>query len=255
MNISLVLTVHNRHPEVSKQVADSFLLAGNRVDEVVCVLDRPTEEVRTGAYAAWGGTPFKTRFIEIEGPPGWICPAKAWNRGYRAAMGDLLYCISSEVVQDAGNVELAKELAAGGNTVIFGACHNSVQTQLVVGAEPGLLASSKMPRPLGFIACLPRAAVLAIGGADEAFQDGLWFEDDDFYLRLWQSGLDFVWDDRIHGTHLDHERPDLMTDEGRDKVNINAALMLRKHGTRYPWPQLPKVVESSPGRLAWRHLG
>ena len=47
MTTSLVLTINNRTPEVSKAVADSFRLPGNEVDEVVVVLDRPTSEART----------------------------------------------------------------------------------------------------------------------------------------------------------------------------------------------------------------
>jgi len=254
--VSLVMTVHNRTADVSMQVADSFNEEGNEVDEVVIVLDRPTDRAREGVLRAWGGPnyPAGTKIVELDGEPGWICPARAWNAAYEAATGDLLYQISSEVVQDPGNVKRARERAKFCDVAVFGACHNSEDSQLVIGAEPGLLASSKMTRPLGFIACYPRKAMLAIGGNDLDFMDGLWYEDDDLFLRLWNSGLSFAFDDTIHGVHLDHDRPDLATPEGNLKIQRNANLMLQKHGTLHPWPTLLRVEHRHPdGLLTWTH--
>jgi hypothetical protein len=259
VKLSLILTINNRMPEVSRQVANSFLLPGNEVDEAVIVLDRPTPEARAGATEAYQGLPGTLRFVEVEGPPGWRGPARAWNAGFKAATGDLFYCISSEVVQDAGNVDKARALCADGKTVAFGACHNSTPVNLVVGAEPGLLVSSKMPRPLGFIVCMPAKNVCDIAGFDEAFMGtpdapNYWYDDDDFMLRLWRSGLNFVFDDAIHGTHLHHERPDLATPEGQAGIQRNAAYMLKKHGTMMPWTNLPRMTSYAPGRLTWSHL-
>lgn len=264
MTVSLVLTINNRTPEVSKAVADSFRLPGNAVDEAVIVLDRPTDEARRGAAEAWSdfsldGSPRRevrhpVKFVEIEGPKGWICPAKAWNVGFEAASSDLLYQISSEVVQDPGNVDRARELASDGRTVVWGACHNSEAVQMVTGAEPGLLASSKLPRPLGFIVCYPRESMLSIGGNDLGFMEGLWYEDDDLFYRLWQTGLDFCFDDAIHGVHLHHERPGLATPEGQGKIQRNADYLIRKHGRRDLWAQVTKLEQRQDGRVWWRHL-
>lgn len=253
-SVSLVLTINNRTPEVSKAVADSFRLPGNAVDEAVIVLDRPTDEARRGATEAWVGATHPVKFVEIDGPQGWICPARAWNHAFEAATGDLLYQISSEVVQDAGNVERARELASDGLTAVWGACHNSEAVQMVTGAEPGLLASSKLPRPLGFIVCYPRASMLAIGGNDLGFMEGLWYEDDDLFYRLWQTGLDFCFDDAIHGVHLHHERPGLATPEGQAKIQRNADYLIRKHGRRDLWAQVTKLEQRQDGRAWWRHL-
>ena len=143
--------------------------------------------------------------------------AKAWNAGIKAATGDLLYCISSETVQDQGNIEKARAICEDGQTVVFGACHNSEKTNLVVGAEPGLLVSSKMTRPLGFIVCMPAWAVKKIEGYDEGFMGGFWYDDDDFFLLLGQEpAIEFdmmsvvilctsvagKWRDGSYGAHL-----------------------------------------------------
>ena len=264
MTVSIVLTVNNRSPEVSRQVAESLALPGNEADEVIVVLDRPTKDAKEGAQSVY--TPHGTldpcspyfhshsvTFVGIDGPPGWKCPAKAWNAGFKAATSDLLYCISSEVVQEAGNVKKAVELAKDHNTAVFGACHNSTPTKLVVGAEPGLLASSKMPRPLGFIVCMPRKAVMDIGGFDEEFMKGFWYDDDDLFIRLWHAGLSFLFDDSIHGTHLDHGRPGLETKEGAAGIARNGAYMAKKHGTLYPWHELPKILYRREGQTKWEH--
>ena len=258
MAVSIILTINNRSPEVLKRVAESLKLPGNEADEIIVVLDRPTKEVREdtiGTYLSLGAT-----FINVEGEPGWKGPARAWNRGFDAAGGDLFYCISSEVVQGAGNVEKAKALCDNSpvdphgilGPVVFGSCSNSEPANLVVGAEPGVLVSSKMPRPLGFIVCMPSQAVKQIGGFDERFMDGYWYDDDDFFLRLWRTGVDFVFDDSIHGTHIHHERPVLETGAGRAGIQRNQALMLKKHGSLRPYMNR-KSESPHEGRLIWRH--
>ena len=251
--LSLVLTINNRTPEVCAKVAASFRLPGNMPDEVVVVLDRPTTAVADGARAAYSDFP-NAKFVEIAGEPHWRGPAKAWNTGFRIATGDLLYVISSEVVQDAGNVDKARDLCRVLDTVAFGACHNSVPTNLVVGAEPGVLVSSAMPRPLGFIACMPARTVTAIRGFDEAFMAGFWYDDDDFFLRMWNRGLDFLFTDAIHGVHLDHDRPGLATPEGQAGIHRNAATMLNKHGTTSPWTTLPRIQSFGKDSLRWMHV-
>lgn len=250
--VSLILTIHNRTREVTQAVRDSFNLEGNAPDEAIIVLDRPTDEARKAAVAAWSGADWPVKFVEIPGQPKWMCPARAWNYAYEAATGDLLYQISSEVVQAGGNVERARVAVAHLDVALFGACTNSVQRPLVNGAPLGFLAGSAMPRPLGFIVCMPRAKMRAIGGNDEDFMEGLWYEDDDLFYRLWQSGLDFIFDDAISGVHLDHDRPDLSTPEGQAAIQRNAALMMKKHGTTHPFQlSAGRLSHSAPGRVRW----
>lgn len=248
MTVSMVLTVNNRPAEVSIEVADSLKLRGNAPDELIVVLDRPSEEAKIGARVAYSDLGFPVHFVEIEGEPGWKGPAKAWNAGFKAASGELLYCISSEVVQDAGNVEKARVAADSGHVAVFGACHNSQKTPEVVGAEPGLLVSSEMPRPLGFIVCMPTWVVRRVEGFDEKFMDGFWFDDDDFFRRLWAEGIDFLFDDSIHGVHLHHDRPDLT----EESIDINRRYFLSKHGNA-DWAKLQRVDVRSRGKLLWEH--
>ncbi len=255
MKLSLILTVNNRTPEVSQAVADSLRLEGNQPDELIVVLDRPTEMASRGAYAAYfGKSPFHAKFVEIKGEPGWKGPAKAWNKGFEAATGDYFYLISSEVVQDPGNLRKAREYCSNHpNVALFGACHNSEKTQEVQGFAPGLLADSSFPRPLGFICCLPADKVKEINGFDETFMNGFWYDDDDFFLRLWGTGVDFTFRDDIHGIHQHHDRPDLATTKGQLKIKHNEWLMMQKHGTNHPWPTLPRITSNTKNSATWMH--
>lgn len=252
LKTSLILTINNRTEDACRAVADSFLLSGNLPDQVVMVLDRAEPEVALRATEQFAKIPCPITAPEIEGPPGWLCPARAWNAGFKAATGDLFYCISSEVVQDAGNVERVKNILAahGRPAALFGACHNSEKTQIVVGAEPGLLVSSVMPRPLGFIVAMPAKNVRQIGGFDEAFMGGFWFDDDSFFYELWQTGLDFIFDDSVHGVHQHHERASL-TQEGIQK---NAAVMMKKYGRTSLWNDLMRLNLYEDGRTTWGHI-
>jgi GT2 family glycosyltransferase len=252
--ISMILTVHDRPAEVSRQVAESLKLEGNDAEELILVLDRPTNEARASALDAYSSVPMPVRSIEISGEPGWKCPAAAWNTGFQAANNPLLYCISSEVVQDAGNVRKARALCGDLDRAVFGSCDNSIKAQLVTGAPPGVLVNSSMARPLGFIVAMPAENVDEIGGFDEEFMKGLWYDDDDFFLRLWRSGLDFQFNDSIHGIHLDHDRPVLNSPEGQAAVKINQAHMLNKHGSVYPWIDLIRIEKRTEGDLIWGHV-
>lgn len=252
MKLSLILTVNNRPPEVSRQVAAALKLPGNRPDELVVVLDRAPDELGRETIKIYQGLATEVIFTTIEGEPGWRGPARAWNAGFKAASGDTLMCISSEVVLDEGCIDRLRE-QVDSNTAIFGACHNSVDKNMVIGADPGLLVSTKMPRPLGFIVAMPAARVEEIGGFDEDFMGGFWYDDDDFFLRLWNTGVRFVFDDAVHGVHLDHDRPDLATPAGRRGIERNRLLMISKHNSAHPWSTLQKRVYGRRGQLVWEH--
>lgn len=254
---TVILTIHNRPAAVSQAVAASLAFPGNRPDMLVVVMDRPLDYARAGAMAAYQNVPCPVEWVEVQGTPDvWLCPARAWNSGFARAAevnpDGTWFVMSSEVVLDKDAVDIACS-ESGPKTVVFGSCHNSVPRQLVTGAAPGLLVSSTMPRPLGFLAALPATKVREIGGFDDAFMEGFWFDDDDFFFRLWNAGCNFMWDDRAHGTHLDHDRPSLDTAEGQNKITINRARMSLKYGRPDVWSNLPKRVTFDTSKTIWTH--
>ena len=264
MKLSACITIYERPISVLDTVFASMKEQAH--DEFIIVLDRTpphlSEYVKT-----WWRSDQRTRFVDVLGEPGWRSPVKAWNRGYAQVTGDHLYCFSSETVQAAGNIEKAKKFLIDYPAAYFGKAECSCSPAPGEGeidwggkAPGNLFVDADHPRPLGFIWAGPMDNVRQIGGYDEGFSNGFWHDDTDFMLRLWRTGLDFVFDDSINGVHLHHERPVLFTQQGCDGIKINTDYMFEKHGTSEPWDNLHgrnlllRLTESRPGRTTWRHL-
>ena len=257
MGLSACITINDRDVSVLDTVFDS--MRAQTHDEFIIVLDR-TPAPLADYCRRWWRDDERTRFVEVKGAQGWRSPVKAWNAGYAAVTGDLLYCFSSETVQAPGNVEKARAiLASEPKSVVFGkaecSCGPWGQEVNWNGTAPGnLLCSAEHPRPLGFIWAAPMAPVREIGGWDEEFDRGLWYDETDFFFQLWRTGLDFIFADSIGGTHLHHERPVLATAEGAAATHLNAAYLLRKYGTLAPLaPSAIREVREA-GRTVWKHV-
>lgn len=233
-SITVLFTLNNRPHEAMHKVFDS--LQGQGQDETIIVLDQPEPGVAEYAREYWGTT---AKFVRIDRAPGWICPARAWNMGFNHVTTEMVYCISSETIQDFGNVDKARELLSGPPCVVFGKAVDDGPVPVVSGDHPNLLCGYDQPRPLGFIWAMPMWAIRVIGGYDEAFMDGIAFEDDDIVWRLWRLGLPFVFTDQISGVHQHHHRP-FLTEQGIAPDNRNERLMIAKWGHPHPWQQAPK---------------
>jgi hypothetical protein len=194
----------------------------------------------------------RAEIVEIAGDPGWRGPAVAWNTAFARVKSELVYCLSSEVIQKAGNVARAVELLADRPAIVFGkaecTCGPTGTEVNWNGSAPGnLLVDSEHPRPLGFVWAGPMWAVRATGGFDEGYMGGFWYDDDDFNYRLWRLDLPFIFTDTIYGSHQHHERVEL-SGQG---IAINAAYHQRKYptGSRI----VPVRVETQPGQTTWLH--
>lgn len=256
MTVSVCITINRRSEKDLAVVFESMEKQAH--DEFVVVLDRPEREIQDYCRKRLSDDS-RVKFVEVDGPPGWRSPVTAWNRGFDAVTGDVVYCFSSETVQQPGNVSRAVKLLSNMDTVVHGKaeCSCGPQGQEVNwgGTAPGnLLCDAAHPRPLGFIWAAPMAKVTEIGGYDTKFADGFWFDDNDFFYRLWATGLDFVFDDKVYGFHLHHDRPDLDTPRGQEGIQRNQRYMLEKHGLLDPWNTLEKATILDEGQTIWRHI-
>lgn len=246
--ITVVMTINNRPRETMRRVFDSFKPLDNEADDMVVVLDGVEPSVLDSLNVL--DIPPYARFVEVKREPGWICPAVAWNTGFGEVRTELTYCISSEVIQQPGNVCKAKRLMAGPPGVLFGHCRDDGKEPLTTHpTDPNLLCGTKSPRPLGFIMCLPTWALRVTGGYDTGFMEGLCFEDDDFTWRLWRLGLPFVFDDSVSGIHQHHDRPQYGTQEWMNKLKRNEDYINSKWGNLHPWNEGEKPALRSDGRL------
>jgi hypothetical protein len=199
--------------------------------------------------------------IAIERPAGWICPAHAWNVGFSHVTTEYVVCISSEVILGKSAMERIRELITGPPVVVFGYCEDDGDVPLVGAGN--VLCSSTLNRPLGFIVAIPMWVVRTLRGYDEAFMDGLCYEDDEFFSRVFNLGVPFLFDDAVKGVHQHHARPVLDTIEGQAKFQLSRNRIITKHGSEHPWNETPKtgwnregfsatVLENSPHLLeAW----
>lgn len=237
---SVVLTVNERPTEVLQQVLDSLHHQHDQIDQLVVVLDRTPHHLRDWLFRAVMTMPgLPVEWVLVEGQPGWLCPARAWNAGFAQVRSELVYCISSETVQAPGNVERAKTFLQRSHAVVFGKATESHPGKYGHSVPGGLLCSSQNPRPLGFIMAMPMWMVRAVHGYDEGFMGGYWYDDDDFTYRLWRLGQPFIFLDLIEGVHMSHPRPVLDTVEGQDGIARNRQYMLAKHGTLQPMDGVP----------------
>jgi hypothetical protein len=248
--ISLVLTVHDRARAVSAAVAAGLRADGNRTDQTVIVLDRPTDDAKAGAREAYAGLPGLT-ITEIAGEPKWLNPARAMNAGLGRSTSELTIHMSSEVILEPGAVDRCRELLGAAPAVLFGKCVETEPGRYAGSTASGILCSAEQARPLGFIACIPTWALRATGGYDERFMDGYWYDDDDLFYRLWKLGLPFLFDDSVAGVHQSHPRPAIETDEGQAAIATNRAYIVKKHGSEHPMHNQRILGRKVPGKTLW----
>ena len=249
--IAVCLTIHDRPEDVLKRVFDSLL--PQSFDQMVVVLDRAPSRL-DGFVRSYLWDDDRIEIVSIDGGMGWRCPAMAWNTAFGRVRTELVYCLSSETIQEPGSVRAAAELLDGPPAIVFGRAECSCgpdggEVNWNGTAPSNLLCDAAHPRPLGFIWAGPMWAIRSIGGYDEGFMAGHWYDDNDFFFRLWNLGIPFVFTDRIGGLHLHHDRHSLSA----ETIRINHDYIVKK------WGKIPVVqpvssdaVIGRPGITVWK---
>lgn len=263
MKLSVCLTINDRPPEISRAVANSLMLPGNLPDEVVVVLDRPGPRVLAGAveaYTTLDRLGVSVRTIVLKGKPGWRCPSKAWNEGIKSVSGEILYCLSSETIQGLGSINAARQILAVRRCAVMGtvlcSCGPDGHAVKEDGSPSGnVFSNAASPRVHGHIWACHTSAVRAIGGFDGVFSKGYGWEDTDFFLRLWDIGMDIEFNDSISGLHICHEyrRRDIKYEMIEEGTRRNVGIFVERHGTIDPWPKIKKREVTQPGMTRWEH--
>jgi len=245
MTVSVIVPIHEKPPETIHAVLRGLNM--QQAEQTILILDRTPPALRAlvdGMYQT----------VPLDGAPGWRSPCIAANAGLREVTSDLTVYNPSDIVQAEGNIERLKAMYAAHPAVYFAKVLESKPEECVGQGHAGpVLCASYHPRPLTFLFAAPTQALRDIGGWDEAFQDGVCYEDDDLVARLWNHGLDFVFDDSFSGIHQFHKRSYFSP----LRIAPNQAHMLRKHGTLAFFARAAArgrlAMDRCPGRTVWRH--
>lgn len=262
MKVSILTAIHDKPKETILRVLEG-IKAQHSIDQLIVVMDRCPEPTRSLLLDLKAGAPPGLEVIELPGRPGWRSPCIAGNAGLAAATGDVLIYSPSDVVQAQGNLDVVRaHFAEHPNSVLFGRVIES-NPELCKGqghAGP-VLQGSDCTRPMTFLTAYPTAALRAIGGWDERFQDGVCYEDDDLAARLWKHGLDFIFDDRFSGVHQSHPRAFDGNNASQGywtdyRVGLNRTHMVNKHGRESAinvvMQTRPNIIKAE-GRVEWKH--
>lgn len=233
---TLALTIYDRTPKVIEAVFHGLSLPGNRPDIICVCYDRASRESVDALQAGCNelGIELQESFLTdfVIGPR---CPSRSWNAALALTDESHVFCMSSEVVLAPHSIGMAYHMSeVAKNCMIVGRAEHCGQSYAWNNAEYDnelkwrTITWSGRPSGLGFCWLLPMAAYREVGGFDEVYMDGYCYEDDDFVLRMWDAGVDFLFCDDIIGFHLEHKRDHLKNEDGR--VSINEKIFTERHG-------------------------
>lgn len=235
--VSAVLSIHNR-AGLLRRAMDGYLWQTMPPEkwEIVLVDDMSTQDVSI-AYRRLAGK-MNIRHVRVDHTrhrvfrrrnPGWQpglpqswyhTPAITTNLGCRLAVGSVICLCHPEILHGPKNFEFAAARLSKERAYLFGTTYLGTQEiNRTLDADPGwtrggwdnFLAKSKADNLKAFrqecywyTSFLPRAAVVAAGGVDFEYLNGVAAEDDDFRERIEASGWPPVHDSSIEGFHQDH---------------------------------------------------
>jgi glycosyl transferase family 2 len=199
LTISILVPIHDKPAEVVQRVLEAVKAQG--ADQIVVILDRAPAVIT----ALVDGN---CQVVSIPGKPGWRSPCIAFNAGLKEVTSDITIINHSDVVPAPGNLEVVRQhFQANPQSALFGKVEESNPEGLTGAGNAGpLLMGTNNQRPLTWLLAVPTVTLRQIGGWDEAYQEGVCYEDDDLTTRLWKVGLDFTFNDNFQAQHITHSR-------------------------------------------------
>ncbi len=199
---SVLMTVHDREPEVLLSTLRSLHRCGLAEAELVIVDDR------SGMDYSWIREYAKPRFATVKWIPtgeyegfrveGYGNPAHAFNVGLEICTGERLVVMSSDVVIAPKAVWSLDRFWTP----------EAMWTPRVIDLDSCYeYCGSKRPFPMPWFLAMPTKVAQASGGWDERFLGGFCYEDNDFVARMFKS-LGVIrcdWDAFVY--HQSHVQP------------------------------------------------
>lgn len=225
---SVLLTVHDREPAVLMGTLRSLWRAGVGADEEVVIVDDRSCTDLTWARK-YGELAFPNfKWIRLDDYECWTIdgfanPARAFNEALKAAEGEAVWIMSSDVLVNPALIERARKVDV--NAMVW--------TPLVLDLETGRQycgPTRLFPMPWFLVAS--RQHCLDVGGWDEAYLKGMCFEDNDFVGRLALKTGAFCGEWTVVCYHQSHDQPAyLVADPAVKEANDrNREWTMRKWG-------------------------
>jgi glycosyltransferase involved in cell wall biosynthesis len=236
MKVSIILPYYNRKDLILHTLKSFEYFYYNKDIEIVIVDDVSSDEHRLENEINFN---LDIKLIRLENKTG-INPCYPYNVGVRESTGDIIILSSPETFHTSSifdmsdnfkdlndNTYLLFSVFCLTNQVLINEFKNSnfdVTLELFSEISPNLYNnlgengysfnnnfgswythSIHRPSGLNFFTALTRNKYYELSGFDERFRGGTGFDDDEFKIRLLESGVEFKYNDDVVGIHINHE--------------------------------------------------
>ena len=257
IKLSIVTAYYNRK-ELFLKTLDS-IQASEKVDDIELIVVDDASKDSERLEDIQDNYKFPIHIIRQEPEDKtYINPCVPYNLGFAKAQGDRVLIQNPECYHVGDLISVALESTTDDNYIAFAAYALSKQDTENLGkkgTEVNLLNkvsnggqddgwynhSTINPRPLHFASCITKKNLEELGGFDEAYAQGIGYDDDEFLMRIQRKGLKVQISDNpfvLHQNHYDHDAFESKHRNNPELFQRNRQLYLEASKKRYK----PKVV-------------
>ena len=234
---SICIATYDKSEYLKRSLASIFRQPQEGI-EVIVVDDRSPDRRNFEVCGAFPGI----HYLRLNGPSGYMNPARARNTAYRAATGDVVIAQSDDVVHvTPDSIERLVQELVPGSFVIANVFNTDLDGNRIPGnvENPGYhplieYTGPTNPRPFFFLGSLFRKDLYAIGGNDEEFVapgcEDQWFAN----CLMGGLGLKPIFTTSIVGHHLQHYHQGTHV-ASQPSHNLYAAKYADAKAGRIPW--------------------
>lgn len=250
IKVSVVISTFNRKDFLARSFLTYDKQTLNKKEfELVIVDDGSTEDIKGLCKREAQNLGLQIQYILINKYKGAYVPrsfnqALTNNIGFKQARGPVIVITGPETLQRETNLELSWKIASGGFCVYGDVLRSSTDFMDIIKSVPNWhkmsfddvveweSATQDTDHCKGFwwyYVAVKKEFIMAIGGVDERFMEGITAEDDNFAFRLNAFGVPLIRDQEIIGIHQNHTREDGNDLHAVRSKNPNTWTFLRNH--------------------------
>jgi len=252
VKLSIVTAYYNRK-ELFLKTLDSIQVS-ERVDDIELIVVDDASEDSERLEDIQDNYKFPIRIIRQEPEDkNYINPCIPYNLGFPKAKGDLVLIQNPECFHVGDLISTALEKTTDENYIVFAAYALSKEDTEALGKEGKQVTllnkasnggqdegwynhSIINPRPLHFASCITKKNLEDLGGFDEAYADGIGYDDDELLMRIKDKGLKVEICDNPLVLHQNHYNEDAFENKFKlspELFHKNRELYLTEANKRY----------------------